>query len=248
MLQYFISSLILIFVGMEAADGFKTQQLRYARVREAYANKEKDVNRLLEDKELSASQLNLCLRAFKQEKILELWGKNTQDSVFKLIKTYAICRTSGELGPKRKQGDLQIPEGFYHIDRFNPVSSYYLSLGINYPNASDRILGNKGNLGGDIFIHGDCVTIGCIPITDDWIKELYVFCVEAKSNGQHTIPVTIFPFKMEDQTYQTMVSNYDKETQMIGLWTDLKTASDLFAQSHNLPTIKFLETGRHKVE
>lgn len=104
--------------------------------------------------------------------------------LFRLIKDYQICSLSGELGPKRQQGDLQVPEGFYWIDRFNPASNFYLSLGINYPNQFDRILGKSGELGGDIFIHGGCVTIGCIPITDDKIKELYLIAVEAKSNGQ----------------------------------------------------------------
>jgi murein L,D-transpeptidase YafK len=107
--------------------------------------------------------------------------KNTSDQEFLHIKTYTVCATSGLIGPKRMQGDLQIPEGFYYIDRFNPYSNFYLSLGINYPNTSDRILGDKNNLGGDIFIHGDCVTIGCLPITDSEIKELYIFCVEAKT-------------------------------------------------------------------
>src|SRR5690606_11025729 len=98
---------------------------------------------------------------------------------FTLVKTYPVCSSSGLPGPKRKKGDRQTPEGFYHIDRFNPQSAFHLSLGINYPNSSDKILGHS-DPGGDIFIHGSCVTIGCVPLTDDLIKEVYVLAVEAK--------------------------------------------------------------------
>ena len=101
---------------------------------------------------IDIDKLRIYLRAFKDEKKIELWAKNFTDSKYKLIKVYKICRTSGDLGPKREQGDRQIPEGFYHINRFNPYSNFLLSLGLNYPNKSDRILGEKGNLGNDIFI------------------------------------------------------------------------------------------------
>lgn len=87
---------------------------------------------------------------------------------------------------------MQVPECFYNIEIFNPASSYYLSLGINYPNLSDKIKGEKSKLGGDIFIHGSTVTIGCILITDDKIKEVYIYSIYAKENGQNKIP---FPFK-----------------------------------------------------
>ena len=83
-----------------------------------------------------------------------MWGKKAEDNKFQRIKTYEICRTSGKVGPKKEQGDHQIPEGYYHINRFNPVSSYHLSIGINYPNKSDRILGVQGNLGSSK-IYGD---------------------------------------------------------------------------------------------
>ena len=80
-------------------------------------------------------------------------------------------RRFGQPWPQATQGDSQVPEGFYHMDRFNPLSNFHLSLGVSYPNQSDRILGASGRLGGDIFIHGDCVTIGCVPITDEGIRE-----------------------------------------------------------------------------
>jgi murein L,D-transpeptidase YafK len=217
-------------------------------VRQAYKDKENNMLALLQKKGIDKKELKIYLRAFKSEKKMELWGKNSYDENYKLIKNYDICRTSGKLGPKRKQGDLQIPEGFYHINRFNPYSNFYLSLGINYPNKSDRILGIKNNPGGDIFIHGDCVTIGCLPITNEQIKELYIFCVEARNNGQTKIPVTIFPSMLSETKFKRLTNKYDSDPDKIGLWTDLKKGFDIFNKTKQLPTILFLNSGRHVVK
>ncbi|ALO16303.1 hypothetical protein L21SP5_02680 [Salinivirga cyanobacteriivorans] len=134
--QIFIIFFLLLTLQI-AAQSFKQEQKKYPRVRTAYAEKETEIKNLLLQNGLNIENLRVYIRAFKLEKKLELWAKNTQDTTYKLLQKYDICRTSGRLGPKRKQGDLQIPEGFYHISRFNPYSNFYLSLGINYPNASD---------------------------------------------------------------------------------------------------------------
>ncbi len=240
---------ISIMISMSVtAQTFKEDQKRYPRVRQAYADKEYKVLALLESNHLSAENLTLYLRAFKQEKELELWAKCNTDSKFVLLKTYSICSTCGVLGPKRKQGDMQIPEGFYHINIFNPSSNFYLSLGINYPNKSDKILGVKGKLGGDIYIHGDCVTIGCLPITDDQIKELYVFCVEARTGGQKTIPVSFFPAKLNKETYFDLKTKYANQTTTLSLWKDLKDAYDFFELNKQLPSIQFLSNGQHSIK
>lgn len=240
---YLIGILMLFYSGT-----FKTGQEKYPRVRKAYADKWEYVKNILEEHSIDTNRLVIYLRAFKQEKKIELWAKNQQDRSFKLIKEYTVCRTSGGLGPKRKQGDRQIPEGFYHINRFNPASNFYLSLGLNYPNASDKILADKKNPGGDIFIHGACVTIGCLPITNDKIKELYVFCVEARDNGQSTIPVTIFPAKLTASKFTELTGKYKNEPCKTRLWTDLKKGYDAFNKTNQLPRIVFLENGRHGVE
>ena len=240
--------LILILTLTSFSTGsFKDEQKNYPRVRQAYADKESIVKDLLIKNSIDSKNLQIYLRAFKIDKKIELWAKNKSDVSYKLIKEYEICQTSGGVGPKRKQGDLQIPEGFYHIDIFNPYSNFYLSLGINYPNKSDKILGVKGNLGGDIFIHGACVTIGCLPITDDKIKELYIFCVEAKDNGQTTIPITIYPIKFTDGKYNNLKTKYKTDTDKLGLWTDLKSGYDYFNETKTLPSIGFLDNGRHNV-
>ncbi|HET9532720.1 MAG TPA: L,D-transpeptidase family protein, partial [Blastocatellia bacterium] len=147
---------------------------------------------------------------------------------FQMVKQYAFCASSGGLGPKRRQGDGQIPEGFYHIDRFNPVSNFHLSLGINYPNRSDRILGGAGRMGGDIFIHGGCATIGCVPITDDGIKELYIVAVAARSYGQSAIPVHIFPTKLDSAGMKRLERKFNGEARLLDFWLNLKLGFDFF--------------------
>ena len=245
-------SLIIVGVSLVASfswvqRSFKDNQKRYPRVRTAYAEKLDGIEQELSEMNLDTDKIEIYLRVFKFEKELELWGRNRGEAKFEKIKTFEVCNTSGHLGPKRKQGDLQIPEGFYHIDRFNPSSNFYLSMGINYPNRSDRILGQKGNLGGDIFIHGACVTIGCVPITDYLSKELYVYCVEAKNNGQQKIPVTIFPAKMTEGKYKVMREEYKDKADELALWKSLKKGYDYFNTSKKLPSIGFLDNGQYNV-
>jgi murein L,D-transpeptidase YafK len=132
------------------------------------------------------------------------------------------------LGPKNKQGDGQVPEGIYYIDRFNPSSNFFLSLGLNYPNKSDLKRCKTKFPGGDIFIHGSCVSIGCLPMTDEQIKEIYMLSVLAKNNGQEAIPVYIFPFKMNDENINTYRKKFDVNSQVIEFWENLKTAFILF--------------------
>ncbi len=227
---------------------FKEKQKRYPRVRQAYSNYYPKVKKNLEQKSVPIESLRLYLRAFKKEREIELWGQDPVTRKFRLLRSFEVCRLSGAVGPKRRQGDGQIPEGFYHLDRFNPASSFHLSLGINYPNRSDKILGTKGRLGGDIFIHGDCVTIGCLPITNPQIEELYVYCVEAKNSGQKSIPVTIFPSRLTDREFERLKHDYPTQHEFIGLWSSLKKGYDYFNSTKKLPTIEFLETGDYLVK
>ncbi|PXY02414.1 hypothetical protein DF185_07130 [Marinifilum breve] len=243
-----ILTLILTSFIVTNSSSFKSEQLKYPRVRDAYSEKENGILKLLEDKNIKIDELEVYLRAFKFGQKIQLWGKNKSDQKFKLIKEYKVCRKSGKLGPKRKQGDLQVPEGFYYIDRFNPASNFHLSLGINYPNQSDLFWADKTDPGGDIFIHGSRVTVGCLPITDDQIKELYIFCVEAKSNGQNQIPVHIFPAKLSNKNFEVLLSKYKTDTDKTNLWKVQKLAYDAFNKSRQIPEVKFLRNGMHKIE
>lgn len=223
---HIVFALIIMALSFTST-GFKKDQLRYPRVRTAFAEKEKVVKKMLNEKGIAAENLKLVIMAFKEERLVEVWGSN--GSRYQMLTSYKFCSSSGTLGPKRKQGDLQIPEGLYKIDRFNPASNFYLSLGINYPNSSDRKRAN-GNPGGDIFIHGDCVTIGCIPITDDKIKELYTLGVLAKDAGNE-IDVYFYPFKMTEENMKRHTNNkhysFWKELQLFYLhFKEKKTLAD----------------------
>jgi len=213
---------------------FKLQQLKYKRVRVAYVEKEAGMNRLLSRQNIVPDSLEIFIRVIKNEKLLELWGKNKNEKEFRLITSYDFCASSGVLGPKLKRGDKQIPEGFYQIDRFNPSSKFYLSLGINYPNSADLMSGSS-DPGGDIFIHGDCVTIGCIPITNDKIKELYIFAVEARNNGQHKIPVHIFPARLTAKEMDYLQKSYRTDPELLEFWIELQLGFEYFETQKTLP-------------
>jgi murein L,D-transpeptidase YafK len=212
--------------------GFKEQQLKFDRVKSAFEEKESFVKDLLKSQNITG-KYDLFIRAFKKEGELEVWIKKERAGSYLLLTTYDFCTSSGGLGPKRKEGDLQIPEGVYSINHFNPFSTFHLSLGINYPNASDRILSDKKHPGGAIYIHGNCVSIGCIPITDDKIKELYVLAVEAKNGGQGNIPVHIFPAR---DIGQLPTSDF---------WSNLKIVYDDFEQTKKLRPITVDKTGAY---
>ncbi|MDR1895969.1 MAG: L,D-transpeptidase family protein [Prevotellaceae bacterium] len=209
-------------------ENFLAQQRKYARVRTAFAEKNEIIVDRLKQNGLTSDSVHILIVAFKAEKQLELYAKKKTESTCKKIAVYDICSSSGELGPKRQKGDRQVPEGFYHIDRFNPFSNFYLSLGINYPNPSDRKKSRAQRLGGDIFIHGDCVTIGCLPMTDDKIREIYLYAVYARNNGQTNIPVYIFPFRMTEDNFEAYKQKYRQNQELIAFWTNLKTGFDKF--------------------
>jgi len=221
-----LAFLILMLVGYCPVFGqtdFLSSQKKYARVRQAFAEKEQKLTQDLEFDGYAIADINILLVAYKAEKKLDLYVKSDHDSIYSKFRSYPICSTSGIAGPKRREGDGQIPEGFYYIDRFNPHSNFYLSLGINYPNQSDKILADNAQPGGDIFIHGDCVTIGCLPMTDDVIKEIYVLAVLATHGGQAKIPIYIFPFYMSENLQPHTVGNG-----LLVFWANIKEGFDTF--------------------
>ena len=169
----------------------------------------------------------ILIQAFKAEGELDIWARDSTQ--FKLFKTYKICRISGGFGRKLKEGDKQVPEGFYFIEKFNPKSSYHLSLGINYPNEADRFVADSLRPGGDIYIHGDCVSVGCMAMTDEQIKEIYVLASEAKKNGQSKIPVNIYPFRMTAKNFTTFTN---RQPEWKPFWQSLKNVHDSFEKNH----------------
>lgn len=232
-----------IISSVSFAGSFLDEQKRYARVRTAIKEKDALIKQNIINNNIKLNEMNILITAYKQEDILEIYAKNKNDKTYKKIAEYKIAAKSGILGPKRMEGDLQVPEGFYYIDRFNPASSYYLSLGINYPNEADRKKSNAKKLGGDIFIHGANVTIGCMPMTDDKIKEIYLYAIYAKDNGQSKIPVYIFPFKMTDNNFNYYKKIY--ESSLIDFWKNIKEGYDIFQNTKKEITIRIDNNGNY---
>ena len=230
------------------SDTFREKEMNFTRVKEAYHDKGKIVYNNLTGHSISRDSMRIYLRAFKTEKIIEVWAKNISDSAFILVRELPICDISGSVGPKRRYRDLQVPEGFYKISELNPFSKYYLSMEINYPNASDSIRGVRGHLGNHIFIHGSCISSGCLAMTDDRIRELFVYCIEAYNSGQKEIALNIYPARLTDENYSGLISDYKKDKDKLSLWADLKRSYDLFTQLRVQPKVKFLPDGTHEVK
>lgn len=213
---------------------FKKDQLKFERVRNAYDEKGEELQKELQ-KAGYTSTFKLFIAAYKVERKLEIWLKTNGQNQFKLFKTYDFCEHSGTLGPKVIEGDLQTPEGFYKINVFNPLSNFHLSLGVDYPNAVDKArTGKNRKTGGDIYIHGGCVTVGCIALTDEKIKEVYILGVEARNYGQTNIPVYIFPFKMNESNLRKHTAQHPKQA---NFWRNLQQGYTYFDKYKNLPTI-----------
>ena len=192
-----------------------------------------------------ASFERVYLRVFKLEKKLELWTSDSDTGSFVLYKTYDICKLSGKIGPKRKEGDFQVPEGYYEIVDFNYHSQYYLSLGLNYPNESDKILSKYSKLGGNIYIHGNCISVGCVAMGNNNIKEIFKICEIAKSKGQTHIPVHIYPINFNNipSTFYLLSEIVDKDN--LKFEYNLKEGFDLFEQNKYLPSVSVDSGGRY---
>lgn len=235
-------AVFLLVVFISCGENNNSEHTDMTRVEIAYHENYDFLKKELGEEGIAFENVELFIRVFKQEEIIEVWAKKNSDDIFVEIKKYSFCKNSGNLGPKRKEGDKQIPEGFYYIDRFNPKSKFYLSLGLNYPNASDLLLSDQEKPGNDIFIHGGCATVGCIPITDEKIKELFVLASEAKKNGQGKIPVHIFPFKMTEENLNEYQKNY---LQYQLFWKDLQDGFIYFEKNKKVPEISVLRNGRY---
>jgi murein L,D-transpeptidase YafK len=245
---YVVFCLFMAFTMPVYAQGdsvsFRNSQLSYGHVSQSWKKYNDTLSREFRKKGIAYPPKDIFLRAFKSQNELELWARNNENSEYKLIKTYRICSISGSLGPKRTQGDRQVPEGFYFIEEFNPASEYYLSLRLNYPNYSDQAMGN-GKLGGDIYIHGGCVTVGCLPMTNEGIQEIYTVCLNAKLNGQVNIPVHIYPTRLSKSGMNYLYHEFPKDLARQQFWSELKTGYDYFEKTHKLLPVMYTPDGRY---
>jgi murein L,D-transpeptidase YafK len=188
---------------------------------------------LIESKNMD-KESPILVRVFKQEAELEVWKKN-RDGQYALLKTYPICRWSGDLGPKKKQGDRQAPEGFYTITpgQMNPNSNYYLAFNTGYPNAYDRAWGRTGS---ELMVHGDCSSRGCYAMTDTQIQEIYALARESFFGGQKEFQFEAFPFRM---TALNMAKHRNNPN--FAFWKMLKEGYDHFEATHQEPKVAVCE-------
>lgn len=180
------------------------------------------------------------LRIFKQERILELWMRQ-KSGYYQLYQRYPICKYSGDLGPKLRQGDRQAPEGFYTISKrqLKPKSRYFRALDLGYPNAYDRAKRRSGSL---LMIHGDCVSAGCYAMTDVQIDEIYTLVWAALAGGQDSVPVHIFPFRMDDASLQAWQGHH-----WYDFWQSLQPAYRAFERYHLPPRVS-VQGGEYSIE
>lgn len=181
----------------------------------------------------------ILIRTYKKEAEFEIWKRRKSDGRYALLKTYPMCRWSGQLGPKVREGDRQVPEGFYAITpgQMNPNSNYYLSFNVGYPNAYDKALGRTGGM---IMVHGDCSSAGCFSMTDNQIGEIYAVAREAFGGGQREIQMQSYPFRMTAEN----LAKHRLDPNM-PFWRQLKEGSDHFEVTKLEPKVNVC--GRHYV-
>jgi|SRR5688572_7707752 len=225
---------------------FIDYQKTFPRPDESFRRKEDTLQKQFEAKKLKWPANYIYIRSFKYDSQLEVWVKDQIKDAFKLFKTYKVCALAGTLGPKRLEGDYQVPEGFYYINEFNPRSQFYLSLGINYPNVSDKILSDSLRPGSAIYIHGSCVTVGCIPVTDQQIDELYILAAHARNQGQDYIPVHIFPVRFNVPRSVKYLENLTKDDPALKKFAArLEDAFNYFDRYKQLPVVLINEEGEY---
>ena len=180
----------------------------------------------------------VLIRAYKKEAELEVW-KMKSDGRYALLKTYPICRWSGQLGPKRTEGDMQVPEGFYAIapGQMNPNSHYYLAFNVGYPNAYDRAYGRSG---GSVMVHGVCSSAGCFSMTDKQVDDIYAIARDALRGGQREIQLQSYPFHMTPEN----MAKYRLDPN-IDFWKELKNGADHFEVTKTEPSV--LICGKHYI-
>jgi murein L,D-transpeptidase YafK len=170
------------------------------------------------------------VRLFKEEAELEVWKQDTTGR-FQILKTYPICRWSGDLGPKLQEGDRQTPEGFYRVtpELMNPHSNYYLSINIGYPNGFDKAKNRDGSL---IMIHGDCWSVGCYAMTDEQISEIYSLVRESFLGDRRSFQVQAYPFRLTPANLARHRNNPN-----LAFWKMLKIGNDHFETTHLEPKV-----------
>ncbi len=187
----------------------------------------------------------LTIVVFKLERTLELRAYSRRAGRDVTVVSFPVLGTSGTLGPKRRAWDHQVPEGFYRVTTLNPESLYHLSLEIDYPNASDRALGDPDDPGGEIFIHGDAVSDGCIAIGDRAVEQLFIAVLDGRRAG-YEVPVAILPCRFDDRTCrETLDREERRRPELAAFWSNLAAVYEALARSGKLPLVRVDRAGRY---
>lgn len=225
---------------------FLAQQKSFRKVSDVFRAKEDTLKKQFAEKGIIWPAKFMYIRSFKYDSDLEVWVKNERKEQYKLFKTYKVCALAGTLGPKRMEGDYQVPEGFYYINEFRPNSNYHLALGVNYPNASDRILSDSLTPGSAIYVHGSCVTVGCIPITNDQIEDLYLIASTVHNAGQEFIPIHVFPVAFKNKKSMEYLDKFIKvRPEYEPMMEKLKYAYYYFEQKKIIPIVMIDKGGNY---
>ncbi|HNX49173.1 MAG TPA: L,D-transpeptidase family protein [Thermoanaerobaculaceae bacterium] len=219
-------------------------QHRYARVAAARAHQGAPLDRLFE-KAGVPYPAPLVVQVFKEEGVLELWAAPEPAGPYRRVVAWPLTGYSGDLGPKRRRGDRQIPEGFYRIDGFNGASRYHLSLHIDYPNRADRFFAHERHPGNNIFIHGNELTNGCIPIGDHAIEQLYVAVLDSRDAG-FEVPAHLFPCRFDTPVCaRRLRADSRHNPKLAAFWTNLEEGFRWFSTTATRPVITVDVTGRY---
>ena len=251
LVKIIFTSLFAIFAtgNLFSQTSFIDNQKSLAKIADVFTRMENTLKKEFESKKINWPPKFIYIRSFKYDRQLEVWVKGNYKEPYQLFKTYKVCMQSGTFGPKRMEGDHQVPEGFYFINDFNPNSNYHLSLGINYPNTSDRILSDAFRPGSDIYIHGNCVSVGCIAINDFPIEELYILTSYARSNGQDFIPVHVFPVKYSEKKSMDHLNLFVKEKEEFQKFaSNIKQVYSYFEEKKQLPVIMVNKKGEYIID
>lgn len=217
------------------------RQLRFSRVKSAYQNCKQFWTELLLKNDFVLDNFELIFLILKKERKLQVYCAYPQHD-FKLITEFAILGLSGNLGPKRREGDLQTPEGFYEITHYNPESNFHLSMKINYPNLADNILSDANYPGTEIYIHGQEQSTGCFALGNESIEKLYVLSILSKNYQEiNPIPVYIFPCQFNKKQDFT-------NTQYTDLWQNLSEGYYLFKEKRRALRFSVNKSGTYIFE
>lgn len=216
------------------------------RVADARARIGVELKSAVEAKGVSYPPRAMLLRSLKEEKRFQVWIGNDPRKPLVLFEELAVCASSGVLGPKRKQGDLQVPEGVYAIDKLNPFSTFHLALHVDYPNAADRVRAKKLGVtdpGGEIMVHGNCVTIGCIPLEDGPIERVYLLVHDARARGA-SIPIHILPRALADADL-AQLNEHAPDDDTRALWQSLAPIDKAFTETKTIPRVRIKADGSY---